>query len=272
MRTAGLVVEGELLWEPSEERKVGSNLARYMGWLGEERGLRFDGYDDLWRWSVEDLDGFWGSIWEYFGVMSDGLGPGSVEEGRWRRGVAASGVEGYRSVLSGREMPGARWFKGAGLNYAEHALRRRDGHAALLSRSELRPMEATSYRDLRERVGAVAAGLRRLGVRKGDRVAALMPNIAETVVALLATASLGAVWSACSPEFGTRSVVDRFRQIKPKVLLAVDGYRYGGRDFRQDRGGFGDTRAAAWSGADGDSAVPVGGSGSGQARVHDVVG
>jgi acetoacetyl-CoA synthetase len=128
-------------------------------------------------------------------------------------------------------MPGARWFPGAEVNYAEHALARNDDHAALIFKSEIRPLTTVTYRQLRLRVSSVAAGLRRLGVRRGDRVAAYMPNIPETLVAFLATASIGAIWSACAPEFGTRSVLDRFRQIGPKVLLAADGYAFRGRRF-----------------------------------------
>ena len=206
----GPVRDGDLLWEPSAERMSGSNISRYMAWLAAERGLRFDGYDDLWQWSVDDLEGFWASIWDYFEVM-----PRSPYEG----------------VLEDRGMPGAHWFSGATLNYAERALRRRDDHTALIAGSESGTVSSVSYRELHERVGAVAAGLRRLGVGRGDSVAALMPNIPETVIAFLAASSLGAIWSTCSPEFGVTSIVDRFRQIEPKVLLAVDGYRYGGRAF-----------------------------------------
>ena len=128
-------------------------------------------------------------------------------------------------------MPGAHWFPGATLNYAERALRRQDDHPALIAGSESGAASSVSYSELRERVGAVAAGLRRLGVGRGDSVAALMPNVPETVIAFLAASSLGAIWSACSPEFGVTSIVDRFRQIEPKVLVAVDGYRYGGREY-----------------------------------------
>ena len=199
-----------LLWEPSQEQKARANLTRYMSWLRKNRGLSYNSYHDLWQWSVDDLEGFWASIWEFFDVKAH---------------------EPYTEVLAERRIPGARWFTGAQLNYAEHALRRRDDHPAVLFQSEARPLESMSYRQLAGEVASVAAGLRRLGVGKGDRVVAYMPNIPETLVALLATASIGAIWSVCSPEFGTRVVVDRFQQIEPAVLLAVDGYRYGGRDY-----------------------------------------
>ena len=203
------VTEGTFLWEPSEDRKAGSNLTRYMRWLGAERGLDFEGYADLWQWSTTDLEGFWASIWEFFQIKAHTP---------------------YERPLADRRMPGARWFPGAALNYAEHALARDDDHPALLFRSETSPLASVSYRKLRQDISSVAAGLRRLGVRKGDRVAAYMPNIPETLVAFLATASIGAIWSSCAPEFGTRSVLDRFRQIEPRVLLAVDGYTFRGRD------------------------------------------
>ena len=202
--------EGSLLWEPAENRGAGPNITRYMRWLEDNRGLHFDGYDGLWRWSISDLDGFWSSIWEFFRV-------------KYRRP--------YERVLSGRQMPGVRWFEGAELNYSEHALSRRDDHPALVSWSEARPPATLTYRELHRQTAACAAGLKKLGVRRGDRVVALMPNIPEAVVAFLATASIGAIWSSCPPEFGMRSVVDRFRQIEPRVLVAVDGYRYKGRRY-----------------------------------------
>lgn len=204
------VREGDLLWSPSEERKAQANITRYMAWLRESRGLGFSTYDELWRWSVDDLEAFWGSVWEYFGVRAH---------------------RPYERALADRSMPGARWFTGAEINYAEHALRRRDGHVALLYRNEDGAGGEVTYAELGRRVASVSAGLRRLGVGRGDRVAAYLPNIPEAVVALLATASIGAVWSSCSPDFGERSVVDRFHQIEPTVLITVDGYRYGGRDF-----------------------------------------
>jgi acetoacetyl-CoA synthetase len=196
----------EPMWTPSPERVERSNLARYLRWLRERRGLRFGSYDELWDWSVADLDGFWASIWEFFEVGGPAPSP----------------------ALAERRMPGARWFPGAALNHAELSLRRQDDHPALLFGNEDGELGTVSYAELRRRVAAAAAGLRRLGVAKGDRVAAYLPNVPETVVAMLATASIGAIWSSCAPEFGVSSVVDRFAQIEPKVLVAVDGYRYDG--------------------------------------------
>jgi acetoacetyl-CoA synthetase len=179
-------------------------MARFM----RDRG--FATYDALWRWSVEDLEGFWAAIWDEFAVGG-----------------------GYDAVLGSRSMPGAQWFPGAQVNYAERMMRDRDGaQVAIVHRSELRPETAeVSWAQLREDVARCAAGLRRLGVGSGDRVVAYVPNIPEAIVAFLATASIGAIWSSCSPDFGERTVVDRFAQIEPKVLIGVDGYRYGGKDF-----------------------------------------
>src|SRR3954471_2344249 len=194
---------GELLWEPSEERTERAVMTRFM----RERG--FDTYDELWQWSVDDLEGFWGAIWDFFDVGAE-----------------------YDSVLGDRTMPGAEWFPGAEINYAAHIFRGKDDAAtAIVARSELRDLQELTWAELREQVERAAAGLRRLGVQRGDRVVAYLPNIPETVVGFLAAASIGAVWSSCSPDFGPRSVIDRFAQIEPKVLLAVNGYRYGGKDF-----------------------------------------
>ena len=193
------------LWDPPEELVENSTMTRYMRWL--DRG--FETYDELWRFSVEELDAFWASIWEFFEVDAS-----------------------YDRVLGERGMPGAEWFPGAQLNYAERAFRgKRDDALAIVHASELREQGELTWGELREQAGRIAAGLRELGVGPGDRVAAYMPNIPEAIAAFMATASLGAVWSSCSPDFGARSVVDRFAQIEPKVLLAVDGYRYNGRDF-----------------------------------------
>jgi acetoacetyl-CoA synthetase len=209
-------MRGDLLWQPSPAMIERAAMTRFMRWL--DRG--FETYDELWRWSVEDLEGFWEAVWAFFGVRG-----------------------GYERVLGRREMPGAEWFPGARVNYAEHLLEgplggdaggRRADLAAIVHRSELRPTAELTWGELREQVERCAAGLRRLGVGEGDRVVAYLPNIPETIVAFLATASLGAIWSSAAPEFGAKSVIDRFAQIEPKVLLTIDGYRYGGRDF--DRG------------------------------------
>jgi acetoacetyl-CoA synthetase len=201
----------EKLWEPPAELVERSRLREYMRWLETERGLEFDTYDELWQWSVDDLEAFWASIWDFFGVRADGD---------------------YERVLGSREMPGAEWFAGTSLNYAEHVFAGKDdGETAILHASELRQLGELSQGELRAQVAATAAGLRALGVERGDRVVAYMPNIPEAIVAFLATAGIGAVWSSCSPDFGPASVIDRFAQIEPKVLFAVDGYRYGGKDF-----------------------------------------
>jgi acetoacetyl-CoA synthetase len=198
-------------WTPSQDLVERARLTEFMGWLEVERGLAFDDYDALWRWSVDDLEGFWGAIWDFFGVLADGD---------------------RSTVLASREMPGARWFPDVRLNYAEHLFAGKDdGETAILHASELRELDEVSWGELRARVAACAAGLRGLGVESGDRVVAYLPNIPEAIVAFLATASIGAIWSSCSPDFGPASVVDRFAQIEPKVLFAVDGYRYGGKDF-----------------------------------------
>ena len=200
------------LWTPTAEMMKNARMTAFMEWAGERHGREFADYTELWQWSVAEIEQFWGDIWEYCGVRA------SVP---------------YERVLASREMPGARWFAGAQLNYAENLLtRERDPEeTAVLHSSELRPSGELSWGELAEQVAIVAEGLRSLGVRRGDRVAAYMPNIPETLVAFLATVSLGAVWSCAAPEFGARSVVDRFAQIEPKVMFVVDGYRHGGKDF-----------------------------------------
>ena len=188
-----------------------SRLADYTRWLETARGLHFGGYHELWAWSVDDLGAFWESVWQYFGVEAS---------------------RPYDQVLGRRDMPGAEWFPGAELSYVEHMFRGRDDDStAIVHASELRPQAELSWGELRALSGAIAAGLRGLGVEPGDRVAGYLPNIPEAVAAFFACASIGAVWSCCSPDFGARTVLDRFAQIEPKVLLCVDGYRYGGRDF-----------------------------------------
>jgi acetoacetyl-CoA synthetase len=202
--------EPRLLWQPSADAVQRTTLARYVEWLGNERGLRFDEYAELWEWSVSDLDGFWSSIRDFFGVRLD---PPDAP------------------VLGSTEMPGAEWLPGTRVSYPEHIFRgKRDEDPAILHASELRELSTMSWGELRAQTAAIADGLRELGVGEGDRVVAYMPNISDTVAAFLACASIGAVWSAAAPEFGTRSVIDRFAQIEPKVMLAIDGYRYGGKD------------------------------------------
>jgi acetoacetyl-CoA synthetase len=203
----------ELLRAPAPDVRGSSEIGRFLGWLERQRGLRFDGYPELHRWSVDDLAGFWSAVWEFFGVRADTP---------------------YERVLGRRDMPGAQWFPGATLNYAEHALRglgvARDD-VAVMAYSQTRDPVRLTWSELRDQVARARAGLARLGVRRGDRVVAYLPNTPEAVVAFLATASLGAIWASCAPEFGARSVVDRFGQIEPTVVLAVDGYRYGGNDI-----------------------------------------
>jgi acetoacetyl-CoA synthetase len=205
------------LWTPPAERARSTELARFMRWVGERHGGALHSYEQLWRWSVDELEQFWADIWEFCEVRAS---------------------QPYERVLADRSMPGARWFEGAELNYAENLLsplrwreRDRSGETALMHASELRPLESMSWGELEAHVATAAAGLRSLGVQRGDRVVAYMPNIPETLVALLATASIGAIWSSAAPEFGARSVIDRFAQIEPRVLLTVDGYRHGGKDF-----------------------------------------
>jgi acetoacetyl-CoA synthetase len=199
---------GDVLWRPPSDARERTRLGRYMDRLAAERGLSFAGYEDLWRWSVTDLDGFWRSVWDHFGLRS---------------------TTPVGAAVADASMPGARWFPGVELNYAAHALAAEPEGPALVGLSQSRPRVELSPAELADQVARCRAGLERLGVGRGDRVAAYLPNIPEAVVALLAAASLGAVWSSCAPEFGTRSVVDRLRQIEPAVLLAVDGYRYGAR-------------------------------------------
>ncbi len=198
-----------ILWSPPDDIRQRSRIGAYLAWLERERDLRFDDYDALLRWSVDDLDAFWRSVWDHFGVRSSAH-PGPA--------------------LADERMPGARWFPDARLNWAEHALRlggRADDEVVIVALSQSRDRIEVTAGQLRDEVGRVRAGLLRLGVGAGDRVAAYLPNVPETVIGMLATASTGAVWSSCAPEFGARAVIDRWSQIEPKILLTVDGYRYG---------------------------------------------
>lgn len=207
------VEEGELLWRGSDSFVSASNVVAFMRWLEGRGHGSFSDYESLRLWSIADVDLFWRAVWDYFGVASD---------------------QPFTRALGGRVMPDAVWFEGARLNFAEHILRHErttpDANV-LLHASETRPLTALTWQELGDQVRALASALRARGIEPGDRVAAYLPNIAEAVVAMLAVASVGAVWSSAAPEFGVQTVVERFSQIAPKLLFATDGYRYGGRDF-----------------------------------------
>jgi acetoacetyl-CoA synthetase len=205
---------GDILRTPRADWRETTEIGRFMNWLRDERGRELSSHDELYRWSVTDLEGFWAGIWDFYGVRARAP---------------------YEHVLGRRTMPGAQWFTGARLNYAEHLLGTDEDRdrIAVVARSQTRPPRELTFDELRELAGRVRAGLQRLGVSKGDRVAAYMPNIPETLAAFIATASLGAVWATCAPEFGARSVVGRFGQIEPRVLLTVGGYGF--RDRYVDR-------------------------------------
>ncbi|MCA1801536.1 MAG: acetoacetate--CoA ligase [Rhodothermaceae bacterium] len=212
------IQEGELLWQPTPQMAEQANLKRYMLWLERDRRLTFSDYHQLWKWSVAEPEAFWESLWHYFDIRAH---------------------KRYITVLNDRIMPGARWFAGSELNFAEHLFREAVEHEpAILFRSETEPLREVSWEEFRHQTARLALAMRNLGVKPGDRVAAYLPNIPEAFIAFAATASIGAIWSACSPDFGTSSVTDRFSQIEPVLLIAVDGYRYGGKAFdRMDRVG-----------------------------------
>jgi acetoacetyl-CoA synthetase len=208
--------EGKLLWTPSADFIANSRMTKFMAWLTQTRDLHFSNYAELHEWSIQDIDGFWRAIWDYFEVLSDGD---------------------FEKAIDRRVMPGAKWFDGAHVNYAEHILRAADlgplERTAIVSISELAPMSTMSWAELAAQVRRLATSLRKLGPRPGNRVVAYMPNSPETVVAMLATVAIGCVWSSAAPEFGTPAVVDRFSQIEPKLLFAADGYRFNGKDFNR---------------------------------------
>lgn len=205
------IKEGTLLWEPDETRKKESNIYHYMKWLKQHKGLHFEDYHSLWKWSTEKLELFWESIWEYFDIQAE---------------------QPYKTVLTTHKMPGAKWFPEATINYTEHIFRDRDeNEPAIIHSSETRKTKNVTWGQLYKDTAAFQHTLKKLGVSKGDRIVAYVANIYETVVAFLATASLGAIWSSASPDFGTQSVIDRFKQIEPKVMITVDGYNYSGKEF-----------------------------------------
>ncbi|MDX2055944.1 MAG: acetoacetate--CoA ligase [Polyangiaceae bacterium] len=203
---------GDLLWQPDARRIENANLTRFLGWLRDKKGKKFDDYQALHAYSVTEVEAFWLALWEFFEIRS------------------TTPVE---RVLSARVLPGAHWFEGAHLNFADHCLSRRDDALAVIAISEDESRQQITYKELAALVARARAGLKRLGVGVGDRVAALLPNGPEALIAFLATASLGAIWSSCAPEFGVPAVLDRFTQIEPKVLFAIDGYRYGGKEFKR---------------------------------------
>lgn len=209
-----LIPEGSLLWEPSDALIDRTNAAGYINWLDERHGLKFNDYQSLWEWSVTQIETFWASIWDYFQIISH---------------------ETYENVLSrsnaGKRVENAIWFQGATLNYAENALRRRDDSPAIIANHESGTTRTISFRELAKQVGAVAEGMRRYGVSKGDCVVGYLPNTIEAAIGTLAAASIGAAWSSCPPEFGTMSVIERFEQLEPKLLIAADGYTYNGKEF-----------------------------------------
>lgn len=203
--------EGSLLWQPSPEIIQNANLTHYMAWLARHRALHFDNYADLWRWSVDNVGDFWQTLWDYFAIRAS---------------------QPPQTALAERVMPGARWFPGARLNYAENFFARQwADRPAIYYKAEDEPLQTLGWDEIARQTAVLAQALRQMGVQPGDRVVAYMPHIPQTIIALFAVASIGAIWSSCSPDFGSRSVLDRFQQIEPKVLIAVDGYRYGGKLF-----------------------------------------
>jgi acetoacetyl-CoA synthetase len=211
------LAEGDWLWTPRPAFSQASQISHYMGWLARNRGKRFEDYAALWQWSVADIEDFWGSIWDYFDIISSTP---------------------YTRVLSGEGMQGVRWFEGSQVNYAEHLLRHEaqatPDEVVFRHRTECRPLDVMTWHELGRQVRILATQLRELGVAPGDRVVSYMPNVPETAVAMMAATAIGAVWSSAAPEFGVQTVIDRFAQIQPKLLFAADGYRFGGKDFRRE--------------------------------------
>jgi len=199
---------GDLLWQPSLERMASTRMAAWQRWLAREYDVSFDDYAELHAWSVNHRETFWESLWRYFGIKSHAS---------------------FTQVLGNDQMPGAEWFKGSTLNFAENLLRYRDDHVALVSYLENGERRTLSYAELFSAVTRMVAYFKTQDIRAGDRIVGLMPNIPETVIAMLAASSLGAAWSSCSPDFGLQGVLDRFGQIAPKILVSVDGYYYNGK-------------------------------------------
>ena len=201
----------QLLWIPSEERKKNTNMAKFIGYVNRRHGQKFGSYDDLYDWVIKKIPDFWAAMWDFAEIKTS---------------------KDYDIIVDNLvKMPGAKWFVGAKLNFAENLLRYRDDQVALIFKGEgLEPVKI-SYAELYDQVARLAKSLREQGVNAGDRVAGFMPNMIETVVALLAATSLGAIWSSCSPDFGAKGVLDRFGQIQPKILFTANGYFYNGKAF-----------------------------------------
>jgi acetoacetyl-CoA synthetase len=212
-----MVSEGQLLWTPDPEFAGESNVARYIRWLRDSGRAEVSDYESLRRWSVDQIEKFWASIWDYFEVASSAP---------------------YRQVLDRRTLPGAKWFEGSRVNYAEHLLRHaaraREDEAAIRHLTEFRPLADMTWHELAAAVRKLATQLRKLGLRPGDRVVSYMPNVPETTIAMIATVAIGAIWSSAAPEFGVKTVIERFAQIEPKLLFAADGYRFGGKTFARE--------------------------------------
>ena len=211
----GKIAEGDVLWTPGADFAQRSNINQFIAWLDRHRGLHFSDYESLWQWSVRDLAGFWSALWDYFEVRS---------------------TTPWQTILDRRDMPGAQWFVGSQVNFTEHLLRHEEVAAAdapaFLHMSELRPRLASlSWHELGAKVRKLAMRLKDLGVQQGDRIVSYMPNIPETAIAMMAATSIGAIWASAAPEFGTRTVLDRFGQIAPRLIFVADGYRFGGKDF-----------------------------------------
>lgn len=212
-----MVAEGELLWTPSAELADSSNISAFIAWLGSTGRGTFEDYEQLRAWSTTEVEAFWAAVWDYFSVES---------------------TTPYARVLDTLEMPAVRWFEGSRVNYAEHLLRRErvaPDEVAVHHSSEVRPMATMTWRELGDQVRRAATRLRELGVRPGDRVVGYAPTIPETLIAMAATIAVGGVWSSAAPEFGVKTVTDRFGQIEPTVLFVADGYRFGGKDFPREQ-------------------------------------
>ncbi|MEM3054292.1 MAG: AMP-binding protein, partial [Candidatus Bathyarchaeia archaeon] len=207
---------GKLLWQPSEEHFKKANITRFIEFVTEKHGLNIDpyardSYSQLYKWSIENLPSFWDAVWKFVGIKASRI---------------------YTQVVDDlSKFPGARWFIGARLNFAENLLRYRDDHIAFIFKNEIGRSAKITYAELYKAVAGLANSLREIGVSPGDRVCAYMPNIIETSVAMLAAASVGAIWSSCGTELGAGAVIDRFGQVEPKVLFTVDGYWYKGSTF-----------------------------------------